>query len=280
MEEVLTLNNKKKVSPFYKRIHEIDLLRGFLILLVTMDHLLWGFQRYGYTWMNLYPDNQIFAALYRGASYYWLNPYRDIVRYIVLFGFTFTAGVSIAFSKNAWRRCGLLMILWLVLAVGSNLLSGLPILKDTNAASIDFNILGVLAFSTLFYCLIAMRSDKGIIAAIAISFFIWWIFIPYLQSAFPGIEKAYIPIFWDPASSGRPQSDWLPLFPYIMFFFCGVIFSRHYYVDKTSHFTRHEIEKPLCFMGRHSLFIYLGWEVIVILVFTVVGEIIKACYAH
>ena len=64
----------QRVGPFEKRIHEIDLFRGFLILLVIMDHLFWAFSYFGSRWFG---SDSGFVQFF---NWYWTSiPMKDIL---------------------------------------------------------------------------------------------------------------------------------------------------------------------------------------------------------
>jgi len=262
----------KRVGAFEKRVHEIDFVRGFLILLVTMDHLFWALAHYNGIWYGV-THQDFFLQIHNTFQYYWNSNAREFVRYVALFGFVFVSGISIGFSRNTYKRSAIMIVFWGVLAVGSNLLNSL--IQGNNILAIDFNIIGIIAWCSLIYSIFAKRSNKIMWVLVLLGFLIWWYLIPNLRTSHPEIVKTYIPIFWDPIYSGHPQADWLPLFPYIIFFFLGVLFSRTFYSEKRSYFKRHEFERPICFFGRHTLIIYIGWEALLLAVFEFANLFVK-----
>ena len=263
MSEVVEIKRKK--GAFEKRIHEIDFLRGFLIGLVLMDHLFWCLQHYNGIWM-ITTGGAFFETMYKIFSFYWNSTARDIVRFIALFGFTFISGVSSAFSRNNWVRAGQMLLVFALIAVGSNLLDASHFLGDSQGSvRIDFNVIGVLAWSTLFYCFVQGKSWRTILVGVLITFLLSWYLIPELNTLY--INKgwhAYVPPLWEP----EDQADWMPLFPFIFFFFMGGLFSYFIYKDRKSIIPhKGNWERPFCFMGRHSLWIYLGHQVVMLPVF-------------
>ena len=91
----------------------------------------------------------------------------------------------------------------------------------------------------------------------------------------PGIEYARVPALIEPTI---PEADWMPLVPYIFFFFLGAVFSYFFYADKKSKLPRFEFERPFCFVGRYTLYIYLGHQVVFIPLFMIITEILRASY--
>lgn len=264
------INNisRDKISPFDKRVHEVDFLRGILILIVIMDHIFWNLNHYYGIWDSFFDNSNIFVHQnYLFFHWYWTSALREVVRQFVLFLFCFVSGISCAFSKNNWSRAGLMVGVATLVSVVTNLVDAWGILGQT--ARIDFNIIHVLAFSILIYCFFQKKTWKSLLAMCLI-FIIFSIYtIPALK-AIPGSEDAFVPMLW--ASNSIVMADWLPLFPYIAFFFAGAILSTFIYKDKKSIFKKsYKFERPICFIGRHTLIIYLAHQIIIIPIFMLIS---------
>ena len=278
---------EKKTGPFEKRIHEIDLIRGFLILIVVMDHVFWCLKYYGNIW---YGENH---WMYQVFNFYWTSTARMIIQPLALAAFCFISGVSTAFSKNNWKRVSIMLIFWGIIALGSNIIQ---MVLDNNGVvaeiRVDFNIIGCLAFCSLVYCFIQKRSWKAILATILISFLLSTYFIPSLRmglyniyggrlSTRPGASY-YIPnIYMTPFWEYPIQGDYVPLFPFIIFFLCGALFSAFFYKEKKQSLfpSRKEWERPFCFIGRHTLIIYLVHFIVIRGIFVIINLIINGTFA-
>ena len=260
-EEVIqSASINRKPGAFEKRIHEIDFIRGFLMVLVLMDHLFWCLKAYNYDWwMASNMSNDFFKSMYLAFDFYWENPARDVVRFIALFGFCFVSGVSSAFSRNNWIRAAQMIGVFGVIAVGSNLLDMSGILGD-QIVRIDFNVIGVLAWSTLAYCFTQNKSWRSIAVGFLISFLMCWYIVPWLAKTPMG--RAYAPPLWEPEN----QADWMPLFPFMCIFFLGALFSSFVYAPSKQSIIKHRgnWERPICFLGRHTLVVYLGHQFVFI----------------
>ena len=263
-----------KVSAFEKRIHEIDLARGILMCLVIMDHLFNLLMSYNKTWMG--PSNlQPFATLYKIFNFYWTHPIRKIVQYGALGSFCFVSGISSAFSRNNWKRAWQMIIVWAAIFVGSNILqliySNTGLNLGIRTCRVDFNIIGVLAFSTLIYCFFQKKNWKWLLGVAGIGIFIHIIVeICFLINPNFG-ENIYMPLLWKPSAFVADQADHMPLFPYISFFFLGALLSYFTYSkEKKSYFKRKEWERPICFLGRHSLIVYATHFIILIGIFALI----------
>lgn len=274
MSSTTTVSNShsRRVGAFEKRVHEVDLIRGILIIIVLIDHIINNFFIHSETWYQL-SGNYFWHNVYEFTNFYWFCVPRQIIRQICLFLFVFISGISCAFSRNNWKRAAEMIVVFAVLQVVGNLLSSWKWLGETNTI-IDFNVIGVLAFSTLFYCFVQNAGWKGILA----SALLWGLFSTYgmdILRTIPGTLEARVPSLVEPTF---PVGDWMPLVPYITFFFLGALFSMFVYQDRTSKLTRHEWERPFCFVGRHTIWIYLTHQAIFIPLFMGITAIVRAVY--
>ena len=281
------MQTKSKVGPFEKRIHEIDLIRGFLIIIVVLDHVCWCLKYYGNIWFG---ENH---WLYQAFNWYWTSTARSIIQPVALMLFCFISGVSCAFSKNNWKRAIQMLVFWAIIVVASNIIQAILNSNGNEAIiRVDFNIIGVLAFSTLIYCFMQKRSWRILLAAILIGFLLSTYFIPGLREELftlcggrvgeriggvINIPNFYLIPFWE----YPVQADYVPLLPYLMFFLLGALFSYFTYKqNKQSLFPkRGEWERPICFIGRHTLIIYLSHFIVIRGIFIIINLIINHQFA-
>lgn len=252
-------------SRFESRIHEIDLLRGFLILLVVFDHLMW--------FINFY----IFHYSSGFLTWYWTSDLRFVVRQIVLILFMFTCGVSCHLSRNNKKRGLMLLVLSIIVMLGTHTLQLLPMF-DSRVIIIDINILGVIALAILLYALCEKLSTKWLfyVTGILLIFYVM-ISVTYNQDT-SGVYNPFTAILYCPFNPIKAGyvGDYLPLFPYIIFLFLGVIAARFLYKEKKSVISKKgRWEKPICLLGRHTLIIYVLHEIIFTGIFMAIGAIIK-----
>jgi len=295
MEQTLDSMPTRKEGKFEKRIHEIDLLRGFSMLLVFFDHLMWNFSYYFSMWGGKC-GNQALIEIGKLANLYWTWSVRYIVQFVVLCLFVLLSGISTAFSRDNWKRSGQMTILWFLLFVGSNIVNAFM----NSGSVINFNVIGVIGFSVLFYCLVQKKSWKMLIACILICFLLYKMVIPWLfwetgdkaTLAFPlwsdwTYSKTYGTNFYNPKwlseynvgsviVNGKTylNADYMPLFPYIIAFFIGAFLAKTIYSSKKS-LVKHrgEWERPICFIGRHSLIFYLTHQLVFMGIFMAIGAI-------
>ncbi|MBO6280793.1 MAG: DUF1624 domain-containing protein [Bacilli bacterium] len=254
---------EKEKLQFDKRIHEIDLFRGFLIILVIFDHLMW--------FINFYICHHSSIFL----NWYWTSTLRYAIRQIVLMMFLFTCGISCYLSRNNKRRGFLLFLLCIGITIVTHIGQLLPMFSNRIIA-VDFNVLGVISLSIFLFAFFEKENDKNLLLITA-GLMLFYFFI--LLSSRLSTNTAYLPfrsIFYcefNPVKEGY-VGDYLPLFPYIIFLFLGVLFARKFYKNKVSLINKKgKWEKPICFLGRHTLIIYIAHEVIFTLIFMLIDLI-------
>ena len=261
----VTLSINRKYSPFDIRVHEVDFFRGILIIMVLFDHL-----------MNQFLiNNQFWPEMAAVAHWYWNFDLRAIIRFLVLIIFCFISGISSVFSRNNWARAGELIIVWALLAVVSDALQSWQLLGNTRAY-IPFNIIGVLGWSTLIYCFTQNKSWRTMLAVIIAMFVFSWYVVPWMQqvNTIRGVTPN-IPALFKPTA---PVADWMPLFPFAFFFMLGALVSYFVYRPTKESFTevKYGWERPFCFIGRHTMIIYLGHIVVLLGIFYLLNLIFGA----
>lgn len=255
--------------------------------LVVMDHLFNLFMSFNHNWcggaaaIEAGTAIEPFYTIYRVASFYWYNPARHVVRWLCLGSFCFLSGISCAFSRNNWKRAGQMIALWFIILVFSNILQSLSDYCGFNvgidAFRVDFNIIGVLAWSTLVYCFVQEKSWKWLLVICIIGFLLHPVCVGLSWTPWGKDSNTYaVPLFKPDWNGPHRQADFMPLFPYLGFFFGGALLSKFTYsVNKKSYFKQHEWERPICFVGRHSLIIYISHFAVLIGIFSLIGVFIK-----
>ena len=253
----------REKEQFDKRIHEIDLFRGFLIILVIFDHLMW--------FINFYLCHNTSGFL----NWYWTSELRYVVRQIVLMAFLFTCGISCHLSRNNKKRGVLLALLCLLITIATHLIQKLPMF-DGRVIAIDFNILGVIAVSILLYCVFEKLKTNELLYVSGI-LMVFYFFILVSEKINPTTVydpfKSVLYCTFNPIREGY-VGDYLPLFPYVIFLFLGVVFARVAYSKKESILKKKgNWEKPICFLGRHTLLIYIAHEILFTVIFMILDLI-------
>lgn len=273
-----------KRQPFETRIHEIDFFRGVLICLVVMDHIFNFTMNFTSGWAGA-EHLQPYWAINQAMHFYWTHPVRIVVRWLCLISFCFISGISCAFSKSNSKRAMQMVGIWALLFIVTNIIKGAFVASNLNVDvtdfRIDFNVIGVLGWSMLLYCFFEQKNWKWLLVVGLIGLALH----PLCQvlSRTPFGKNTYVPFLWRPyvgddvvGSNNLAQADHMPLFPYLGFFFLGAMVSKLTYAkDKKSYFKRYNWERPICFVGRHTLLIY-GTHVLAIFgILSLVGLFIK-----
>lgn len=280
-DSTATMKISRGKSGLNNRIHEIDLIRGLCMFLVFMDHFFWNLLNFGRIWSSpssSAPD--FFVNVYKAADFYWSSPYRVLVQIFVLCTFLFVSGISTAFSKSNWKRAGHMLAFYFIIQLGTNLIA--PYWEESigSSAIINFNVIGVVAWSVLFYSFIQEKSWRSLIVTIFILGIFYIVFLPAIYNDLYENHRSaltYInawPLWQTNGSAAYHEADYMPLFPYIILFFIGALFSRFFYKERKSLFGRMQgWERPICFVGRHSLIFYLTHQIIFVGLFALVGLI-------
>ena len=288
------MRKEKENDIFYKRIHEIDFIRGILIVLVFLDHLLNLINSYNTSWAggNLALINgtgiEPYATFAKIAKTYFTLPFnmydaaswnysiRKIVQCICLGTFCFISGISCSFSKSNKKRAFQMMSFWLLILIFSNILDNIYRTNNLDfgikSCQINFNIIGVLAFSVLTYTVFENKDYKWLIGAI-IAILLIHVICAYVSLINPNCPADTFGLFLlQGDKSFGEQADYMPLFPYMAFFFIGALIGKFTYSkNRLSYFKIHEWERPICFVGRHTLIIYFTHFIILIGIFSLLG---------
>lgn len=255
---------KRKLDAFEKRIHELDLLRGFLIILVMIDHLVWS--------INFY----CFSSTQPFLSAYWSSTFRSVIRQIVLFAFMFTCGISCYLSRNNKKRGLILFFICLAITIATYALQNLSIFNG-RVIKIDCNILLVISLSILIFNVFSRLDNKNLWLITGVMM-LFYFFILLSEKMNPTVEydhfRSILTCSFNPIKAGY-VADYLPLFPYIIFLFFGAIFGRNFLSKRQNLFKKHEWERPICFLGRHTLLVYVVHEIVFTLVFMGIGALVK-----
>lgn len=218
------------------RIPELDAARGVCILGMAAVHLL-------YDLTELYP---VLIWEYP-PLFLLLKDWGGIVFFLI-------SGIAVTLGRRHLRR-GLVVF-------GCGILVG-AVMELTGAMPIRFGVLHCLGLCMLLWELFK-RAKFGTLAVAAIVFvLLGFVFARAVVSAdwlYPlGLTAAD---FW--------SADYFPLFPYLGFFLLGAICGKKLYPQRRSLFAQTSFTKPLsrffCLCGRHSLFIYLIHQPLLILI--------------
>lgn len=254
------------------RAFELDALRGLSIFLMICHHLIWDI-RYilGYT------------ELFKFEKGYFFN---YVLQPLFLCCFILISGVCCTFSRNNLKRSLRLMIgaltLSLIMALASFVLLKLEMISDLKQEGlfVFFNILHLLTVGT-FLCYIVEKAESRSKRAdsppdpvmlnspsswtnsiLIISALILFVAEPFVRKMSQRVDTyAFLPFGVLPESY-ISMGDYLPMVPWLGVFLVGMVLGRILYSGKMTLFpgaplTLRRITRPFEWIGRHSLFVYL-----------------------
>jgi len=219
------------------RIWEIDFLRGTAIVLMVVYHIVYDLTEFhGYTLD--YTDGFWFFV---GRS--------SAVLFIIL------SGISSNFSTNIFKRSLRVLAAAMLVTIATYLFD--PQLY------VRFGILHLIgvcmAISALFHKM--KFKPATIMATIAASVFF------SVGANFLPADAPFFGLLWR-TPPGFNSMDYYPLFPWAGLFFFGLVLGKFLYSGKKTvypaAFPATPPIKAVCFLGRHSLFIYLAHQPVII----------------
>ncbi len=277
-----------KVPKAKNRIWEIDFFRGFCVFLMLLDHTCFLLQYYfGPAWYGglagMRASSEIGAKLCSLCEVYWNSQLREIGHPIVLFIFFSISGISCSFSKSNLKR-------GLVLAVISGLYSLITYFLDKFLNLGCFTAFGVLhfyAFCILLWAIICKICRNNTIAKMIYSGFLVilistlyfcyiapadtpeWLFWAYPHHNFDGTASNFY------KQSAVSPGDLFTIIPYAAFFFAGTFLQPILYSKRRSLLPKLDRgwHRPISFLGRHALIVYIVHVVLVAVILCVISQI-------
>ena len=247
------MSDKKK--PAKDRAWELDFLRGIALIMMLFMHMSWDV-RYEFGF-------KVFSYLEKGWFWSFIHP-------VIVVLFVSVSGICCTLSRNNVRR-GLKL---LAATVAMYLMTYLITTFAGINCLILFNVLAVLTCGIFLYALIAFIEKKTnarsnvvnvIMGLVGLYIVICGCDIHYMDYASDSLW--FLPIGFD--IKGAPaMADYMPLFPWLGVFLIGCVIGRMCYKEKKTLFAGRgkvmtAISRPVEFIGRHSLVIYLAHQPIV-----------------
>ncbi|MDR1891721.1 MAG: DUF1624 domain-containing protein [Oscillospiraceae bacterium] len=239
------------------RYHLLDEIRGFAIICMVFFH---GFYLLGYVF-NLSAGQTLFD---------FFNPAQPFFAG----AFIFISGICCRFSHSNAKRGGILLAVSLALTAATTGLSELDIGVDE---IILFGILHFLATAMLLFALLRRLFDKiPPLTQIPLFIFLFLLFWN-VQSGRLGIGlfSVQLPnivtdsVFLYPLGLHSAlffSADYFPVFPWLFLFLCGSAFGIYANRGKFPRFAAASHSRPLQFVGRNSLVIYLFHQPVLYLI--------------
>ena len=237
------------------RAWELDFLRGVALIMMLFMHMSWDV-RYEFR-------ADVFS--YLEAGWFW-----SFVHPIIVVLFVSVSGICCTFSRSNIKRGLKLLAATLALVIGTYIATeyiGINCL-------IIFNVLAVLTCGIFLYALISFIEKKLklkpdvvnlIMGLLGLYIVICGCDIHYMDYSTEAL--VFLPVGFNIA--GTPwMADYMPLFPWLGVFLIGCVIGRLCYKDKKTMFAGRgkvmkAISRPIEFIGRHSLIIYLVHQPVV-----------------
>ena len=218
-----------------ERVWELDFFRGICIVGVVIVHIVFDLQ--------YFMDMELNTPLL----------FNIIQKYGSLF-FILISGICVTLGHRSIKRglivfaCGMLITIVTYFITGS----------DTDM--VWFGILHLLGICMLLYPLLKNIPNSVLILTTLII-----IVLGYWFQTFSIPVKWLFPLGLVSPTFG--SGDYFPLFPNLGYFMIGILLGRTVYKDKRSIFPKVKTSNPIIrafsFLGRHSLWIYLGHQPLV-----------------
>lgn len=249
---------EKQAPQRRERIPLMDELRGLSVFCMVFYHgfflLGWVFGFYAGDWLYAFfsPLQPIFAGIF-----------------IVL------SGVSSNFSRsNAKRGTRLLAV-----ALGFSLVTCLVLpLMGLEGLEIRFGVLHLLSCSMLLFALLRPLMEKiptGVGAGIFFALYVLSFELEYRKIGIPGVWSLTLPDYLYQSEWLFPlgfrrrdffSADYFPLAPYFFLFLAGTFLGRL----PTPDWAKKSRARPLAFLGRHALIIYIAHQPVLMGILSVV----------
>lgn len=218
------------------RIPELDAARGICVLGMIIVHLLYDLTELYPVLSREYPPFFLFLKDWGGIAFFLIS------------------GIAVTLGHRHLRRGAVVFGCGLLVSAAMRLTGAMPI---------RFGVLHCLGVCMFLWGLFRKLPTKaiGIVgAALAV------------VGAFFGARTVSVPYLYPLGltAPGFVSADYFPLLPYFGYFLLGAICGKRLYPDRRSLFGKisfaHPLLRFLCLCGRHSLFIYLIHQPLLILI--------------
>ncbi len=256
-----------------RRIWELDFARGFAIIMMIFDHLMYDFCVLDSTFSNYNQiNNPVIEALNVAGEWYWSSGLRFYGHMFFIALFLIVSGISFTFSKNNLSRSLKLLVVAALITLVTLViekLSGLDVL-------IVFGVIHMFAVSVFLTYLVRKIWDNDlfvftlglIVVAIGISIDFWsptyhhslsWDMIPGMLLGTTGFG-----------------ADYFGLFPYWGVILIGTAIGNIFYQNKTSLIPNLEPKERniVLWTGRNSLVIFVTHQFVLYGLMFIIGYIL------
>lgn len=300
MQESIRQNPLDKKPRYW----ELDFMRGFCVLLMVFDHFM-----YSLGGIAPIMDGIFGMTLWEGASnfvwdIYWFGVLRTSTHLLVVFCFFIICGISCTFSRSNIKRGALCFLFGCVITYVTVIADRI---FETNI-SIYFGVLHMLGIAMMLYGAIDKlgerikklgKTDESKAAAQIIGDYLAptiglillivyfaclghienWAFVPNVEIEDKS-TSVLASLFFEVKTTVE-NSDWMiggddyfPFLPWVAIVLIGGFIGRGiYHNPKTQNYLVKldgKWNKPVCFVGRHAIIVYLAHQVAIgVLIFLI-----------
>lgn len=265
-DEVAAELDELAVTPKRKRVWEVDFLRGFMILFVVWDHLMYDIYGVGG------PYNTAFFRWLDDFAYKYSNGVlRETTHDVFVTLFVFTSGVSCSFSNNNGKRAIKMIAFACILTLVTDAVSAI---LDTNL-TIRFNVIHVIALSVSFWVVIefcwkkcSKNWQKNIFGVVMAAVTLTALVVGACAKVKPWTSNTYAWFFLT-EHTGHDYlwfcgGDYLPFFPDFGWFLVGAFLGKVIYKERKSIFpsVNPKWVSPITFCGKYSIWVYFVSQIV------------------
>lgn len=255
-----------------KRIWELDFIRGFAIIMMVFDHLMYDLGHLDNYFNNFIAvNNNAFNWLNDLAELYWVSDIRVAGHFFFVSLFLIVSGISFTFSKSNLSRSLKLLIVAVLISLVTYAIQYFAGLHTF----IIFGVIHMYALSTfLTYVFRKIWNNELFILTIGMAIVLLGLILRFWELNYiPSISLADIPgLVFGTRAYG---ADYFGLVPYMGMIMIGTVIGNAYYKNKVTMLPQVNIsEKNICIKaGKYSLYIFLLHQVVLFAIMFIIGLI-------
>lgn len=217
-----------------RRHGEIDVLRATAIVLMVLFHLVYDLKEFA------------------GININYQDPFWFVIGKTSALLFIFVSGLASGFSRSPVKRGFKVLLYGMGITVATYI-----VMKGMYVRFGILHFLGVTMILSPFFYSLSSRMLGGLAGVSALLGF-WFKGLVLETSLFLPFGLMY---------KDFSSMDYYPLFPYIAMTFLGILAYRHLYAQRTEPILAFPLDyKPILWLSRNSLVIYLVHQPIILLI--------------